>query len=351
MSWIERTRNGLRYVDRIKIDGQYKKLSTPIEKDTPQARRTAMERLLEKADRIEHPAQYRTVKELLDDYLARPGIRESTRKSNMIIYTALDSIISEPVSRIDAAAIRQAIVSTGKKIKTMNRYIRRTKNFLRWCYAMGYLEEDLSARLIKFPEAETVRDPSDLYLEIPELRCLIDGLSGMHRYAVQFLSLTGCRVGEMSALLMSDLEGDYINVFKSYSVTTKEVTIPKTPSSVRRIYIQPELREVLDEFLRWRKLYMMSKGIRTDLLFFSRNGNVLDECLLWNAMQKVGKKYHPHILRHTHTALLADQGMTLDAIARRLGHSDSNITKEVYYHVTEKQRKKDEQAMAEVRIL
>ena len=59
----------------------------------------------------------------------------------------------------------------------------------------------------------------------------------------------------------------------------------------------------------------------------------------------------PHIFRHTHTALLAEQGVTLDAIARRLGHADSTITKSVYYHVTKKQRQKDEAALAAVRIL
>ena len=43
--------------------------------------------------------------------------------------------------------------------------------------------------------------------------------------------------------------------------------------------------------------------------------------------------------------------MSYDAIARRLGHSDSKITREVYMHVTQKLKERDEAIMKDVRIL
>lgn len=64
-----------------------------------------------------------------------------------------------------------------------------------------------------------------------------------------------------------------------------------------------------------------------------------------------GKVLSPHILRHTHASLLAAAGMSLDAISRRLGHSDSDITKEVYLHVTEKLKKLEEEQLSKVKIL
>ena len=63
------------------------------------------------------------------------------------------------------------------------------------------------------------------------------------------------------------------------------------------------------------------------------------------------KHLHPHIFRHTHTALLAEQGISLDAIARRLGHSNSDVTKQIYFHVTKKLKKLDENALDKVSIL
>ena len=43
--------------------------------------------------------------------------------------------------------------------------------------------------------------------------------------------------------------------------------------------------------------------------------------------------------------------MSLDAISRRLGHSDSAITKEVYLHVTEKLKKQEEEQLSKVKLL
>lgn len=39
--------------------------------------------------------------------------------------------------------------------------------------------------------------------------------------------------------------------------------------------------------------------------------------------------------------MLAEAGVDLDTISRRLGHADSKITKEVYMHVTNKMKEHD----------
>jgi integrase len=43
--------------------------------------------------------------------------------------------------------------------------------------------------------------------------------------------------------------------------------------------------------------------------------------------------------------------MSLESIARRLGHSSSDVTKQIYFHVTEKLKARDEEAMSRVSIL
>ena len=68
-------------------------------------------------------------------------------------------------------------------------------------------------------------------------------------------------------------------------------------------------------------------------------------------MSAVGRKLTPHALRHTHTAMLAEAGVPLETISRRLGHSDSEITRQVYMHVTNKMREKDREIVNRVKIL
>ena len=65
----------------------------------------------------------------------------------------------------------------------------------------------------------------------------------------------------------------------------------------------------------------------------------------------LGRNVTPHMLRHTHASLLAENDIDLEIIARRLGHKDSKVTEDIYLHVTEKRRKKDAEAIDAVSLL
>lgn len=56
----------------------------------------------------------------------------------------------------------------------------------------------------------------------------------------------------------------------------------------------------------------------------------------------------PYSLRHTHTSLLAEVGVALEQIMDRLGHSDDQITKDVYLHVTQEMKKEASQKFSEL---
>nr|WP_256467916.1 tyrosine-type recombinase/integrase [Rummeliibacillus sp. G93] len=48
-------------------------------------------------------------------------------------------------------------------------------------------------------------------------------------------------------------------------------------------------------------------------------------------------------LRHTHISLLAEAGVALKQIMDRIGHSEDQITKIVYLHVTKEMKKEASQ--------
>lgn len=56
----------------------------------------------------------------------------------------------------------------------------------------------------------------------------------------------------------------------------------------------------------------------------------------------------PHSLRHTHTSLLAEAGVSLPQIMERLGHKDEDTTKNVYLHVTKEMKKEASQKFKEL---
>ena len=97
-------------------------------------------------------------------------------------------------------------------------------------------------------------------------------------------------------------------------------------------------------------------GYRSKLFMSNRDGNYLgyaayNKYIKLLAREILGKDVTTHYMRHTHVALLAEQDVTLDAIARRLGHSDSQITKRIYFHVTEKLKEKDNAQIQNIKII
>lgn len=348
--WIEKTRTGLRMVERYDINGKKTRVSVPLEKDTPKARKQAAEELRLKAERIARPVSAMALPEALEEYVRIKDCKDSTRITNRADNKVIAEILGDvPLSSLTAVTVRRVFAITEMPAKKKNRAIKAFCAFARWAHEMEYTPENLSDRLRTVKDDAPPKDPGELYLEPDQLSELLSHLHGMAYYVARFLVLTGCRIGEATALTPDDIGERYVTISKAYAFHVHEITSPKTSTSIRDIYIQPELAELLAEFKKWRALDCMAYGIRPRTLFYTRTGGYYTEGDFSRQLRPYGA--HPHILRHTHVALLAEQGMSLDAIARRIGHAGSGTTKAVYYHVTQKQRLKDEQALDMVRIL
>lgn len=131
---------------------------------------------------------------------------------------------------------------------------------------------------------------------------------------------TGLRAGELLALKKSDI--DFKN--KTISITKTrlqngKVTSPKTASSIRTIEVNETVLKILYDYISNQE-YIFNVSIST---------------LGFNL-----RKYDlsTHMFRHTHVALLVEAGVPIKVISERLGHSNINVTLEVYTHVTKNMR-------------
>ncbi len=150
-------------------------------------------------------------------------------------------------------------------------------------------------------------------------------------YALYF---TGARKGEILATTWKDwdLTKNTLNINKS--ITKKvygkswDITKPKNQSSIRKISIPPILVEVMKVF----KIGNESNGFvfygdkplaDSNIQRFQENA-----CKL----AKV-KKIRIHDFRHSHASLLLSQGVSVVAVAKRLGHSNIEQTLNTYAHM------------------
>lgn len=151
----------------------------------------------------------------------------------------------------------------------------------------------------------------------------------------------GMRKGEIYALNWNDIQGGEIKITKSLCQKLKgsdRITAPKNKSSVRNIQIPTALQKVLDEhYLRCKSMPNF-----TNEFLVCGGTKALRNTSVENANKKFAeaagvKKIRIHDFRHSHASFLANNGINIQEIARRLGHSDITITLKTYSHLYPKE--------------
>lgn len=167
------------------------------------------------------------------------------------------------------------------------------------------------------------------------------------------LAYSGLRIGELLALKTSDFneEERTIRVTKTLTVldSVKNYTLgpPKNKSSIRVVTIGESVIKALKSQMAWRQKKIDDGELLhdADFIFWSRPGYPASGETVKIRFRRMLKEaglsdmLTPHSLRHTHVSLLAEAGEDLAVIQDRLGHKNDNITRSVYLHVTENQRK------------
>lgn len=364
--WTEQLPNGKykfceRYTDPL--TGRSRRLSVVLDKNTKQAQKQAGAVLNAKYEALCAPKVMSiTLGELVELYLdeQKQTVKMSTWKRNYFAVHSIMGILGENVmvDKLTAGYIRRQFLATGNEPGTLNERLVRLKAMLRWAYKNDYIDDiRYLDKLEPFKDIPHRQKIEDKFLEGEELTALLDGMTIKKWHDLtEFLALSGLRFGEAAALERSDLDlkQRIITVNKNYDSTNHVTTTPKTYTSNREVYMQDELYALCRQLLATS--YITSNIIPiTNLVFTDSTGKYIGFAGYNHYLQKIslktiGRKITPHTLRHTHASLMMENGMDIDAIAARLGHTDSRITREIYLHVTEKLKEKQNAQIKEIKI-
>ena len=166
---------------------------------------------------------------------------------------------------------------------------------------------------------------------------------------------TGMRKGEINALKWNDISGDVIHVQRTVEQHVHGKTVessPKTAASVRDIQIPDALLTVL---LEQRSRQESSPAFSEDFRICGGQKIVNDNTLKarhFAAIEAAGlPQITIHDLRHSHASLLINEGISIQEIARRLGHSEVETTWKVYAHLYPREEERAVKILNQSRII
>jgi integrase len=174
------------------------------------------------------------------------------------------------------------------------------------------------------------------YLEPSEVRLLIDAMNWPYRALFGILGLTGIRVGEALALRMKNVDflRKEISIEDAWDINARIFHEPKTGAGLRKVGIMSPLVDLLQQYFEH---YPMND--RNSLLFPSptKPGQPVSYNTICGVFKKRLKKIGLpdvtiHSLRHSFASILLSVGVSVNTLARHLGHSSPDITYRIYAH-------------------
>ena len=205
--------------------------------------------------------------------------------------------------------------------------------------------------------APRIRSKQGRTLTIEQAQQLLDAARD-HRFGVAVLvALTyGLRRGEVLGLHWSALDWKAGTVMVTHGmkrIKVRDASSPyrtqlviaelKTPRSRRTLALTAELLAALRQHhARQAEARIAAGALWRDhgLIFTTEIGTPIDPESFAHTFSRLCKKaglghWHPHELRHSGASLMLAQGTPLHVVSEVLGHASITITKDVYGHLVE----------------
>ena len=168
----------------------------------------------------------------------------------------------------------------------------------------------------------------------------------------RFVLQTGLRTGELVGLKWSDIdfESKTLTISRTmefrYKVGEWRVGPPKSKSGYRTIPLTDEAIRILKAQKEKNRRIKVIPMEWSEQVFLCRKGepvkNSTYDTALFKICDKAGiKRFSMHVLRHTFATRCIEAGMMPKTLQKILGHSNIGITMNLYVHITEEEKLKE----------
>jgi len=231
----------------------------------------------------------------------------------------------------DIQAYRQSMLSSGLKPNTINRRLAALAIFGSWAVEVGHLHQNPSLHIRSLDSVSLAPKWLDKKQRAALLRAARDDLAmAKKRFPkmwmmrlrdtaiVIVLTYTGLRVHEICKLTLDNVQ---------ISPRKGQVTVTGKGYKQRTIPLSKPARSMLRQWLQHRP------SSEHNTLFINQRGAPLKSRSVQRAVKRIAntagldETVTPHTLRHTFAKSLIDEGVSLEKVAKLLGHSNLNTTR------------------------
>lgn len=370
----ETERKDGRYVYRF-IDQKTGKRRNIYAKDLPELREKERAAAADVDDNIRMDGNIKklTVNELFGRYLETREISDSTLVGYRSTWrNHVENTIGQyKVVKVLPSDIKKLYVGLSQHMAKSS--IRRIHNLLHPAFEMAVEDDIIRKNPAKSAFGDYGREAEEKKaLTREQQRRLMeflkkDNMYGCYYPMVSIMLGTGVRCGELVGLTWDDVDLEKKEIYVRRTLLYKNfgdgmeyrISTPKTKSGIRTI---PMTDYVYDAFLEQKRLnallgkdkYSFTVDGCRGFIFMTKRGRPL----LMNSVNKIlgnivgavnaleQEEPFPlvsaHTMRHTFCTRMAENGMDIKVLQKVMGHANVNITMQVYNHVADDARMRNE---------